>query len=165
MRGMGRPTDQERQEAVKILAERHGITRVDEEYEDGETLLSRAAGCESCLDLLRLLIAAGADVDHADADGCTPLYPPEIVNGDLAMSIGGRFYPERIGSRQWKAFAGDIGLPSDMVSKRLHALWARIIAALPDTLQETRDVLPVPGIIPELKKQILQRTMSLNRNL
>lgn len=40
----------------------------------GKTLLSRAAGCESCLDLLRLLIAAGADVNHADADGCTPLY-------------------------------------------------------------------------------------------
>lgn len=48
----------ERREAVKILAERHGITGVDEVYEDGETLLSRAAGCESCLDLLRLLIAA-----------------------------------------------------------------------------------------------------------
>lgn len=44
MGGMGRPTDTERQEAVKILAERHGITRVDEVYEDGETLLSRAAG-------------------------------------------------------------------------------------------------------------------------
>ena len=74
MRGMGRPTDQERLKAVKTLAERHGITRVDEVYEDGETLLSRAAGCEACLDLLRLLIAAGADVNHADADGCTPLY-------------------------------------------------------------------------------------------
>lgn len=34
----------QRQEAVKTLAERHGITKVDEEYEDGETLLSRAAG-------------------------------------------------------------------------------------------------------------------------
>ena len=65
MRGMGRPTDQERREAVKTLAERHGITRVDEVYEDGETLLSRAAGCESCLELLQLLIAAGADVNHA----------------------------------------------------------------------------------------------------
>lgn len=95
----------------------------------------------------------------------TRFYPPEIVNGNLAMSIGGRFNPERVGSRQWKAFAGDIGLPSDMVSKRLHALWARIIAALPDTLQETQDILPHPGILPELKKQILQRTMSLNRNL
>lgn len=34
-----------RLKAVKILAERHGITRVDDVYEDGETLLSRAAGC------------------------------------------------------------------------------------------------------------------------
>ena len=74
MRGMGRPTDKERREAVKILAERHGITKVDEVYEDGETLLSRAAGCESCLELLRLLIAAGADVNHAGNDGATPLY-------------------------------------------------------------------------------------------
>lgn len=74
MGGMGRPTDQERREAVKILAERHGITNVDELYEDGETLLSRAAGCESCLDLLQLLIAAGADVNHTGSDGATPLY-------------------------------------------------------------------------------------------
>ena len=74
MVGMGRPTDQDRREAVKILAERHGITRVDEVYEDGETLLSRAAGGESCLDLLRLLIVAGADVNHAGNDGATPLY-------------------------------------------------------------------------------------------
>ena len=44
MRGMGSPTDKERREAVKILAESHGITRVDEVHEDGETLLSRAAG-------------------------------------------------------------------------------------------------------------------------
>ena len=44
MRCMGRPTDKDRREAVKILAERHDITRVDEVYEDGETLLSRAAG-------------------------------------------------------------------------------------------------------------------------
>lgn len=64
----------ERREAVKILAERHGITNVDAVYEEGETLLSRAAECESCLDLLRLLIAAGADVNHADNDGATP--PP-----------------------------------------------------------------------------------------
>ena len=41
---MGRPTDTERHEAVEILAERHGITGVDEVYEDGEPLLSRAAG-------------------------------------------------------------------------------------------------------------------------
>lgn len=68
-----KPSEQDRQEAVKILAERHGITRVDEVYEDGETVLSRAAGCESCLELLRLLIAAGADVNHADNDGATPL--------------------------------------------------------------------------------------------
>ena len=53
MNGMSRPTDRERREAVKILAERHGITKVDEAYEDGETLLSRAAGCVSCLDMLR----------------------------------------------------------------------------------------------------------------
>ena len=44
MGGMGRPTDKERHEAIKILAERHGITNVDAVYEDGETLLSRKAG-------------------------------------------------------------------------------------------------------------------------
>lgn len=69
-----RSSERERHEAFKTLAEKYGITRVDEVYEDGETLLSHAAGCESCLDLLRLLIAAGTDVNHADVDGCTPLY-------------------------------------------------------------------------------------------
>lgn len=69
-----KPNEEERREAVKILAEGHGITRVDEVYEDGEALLSRAAGCESCLELLRLLLAAGADVNHAAHDGATPLY-------------------------------------------------------------------------------------------
>ena len=67
-------SEQERQEAIQNLAKMHGITKMDEVYEDGETLLSRAAGCVSCLDLLRLLIAAGADVNHADNDGATPLY-------------------------------------------------------------------------------------------
>lgn len=30
-----KPNEEKRREAVKILAERHGITRVDEVYEDG----------------------------------------------------------------------------------------------------------------------------------
>lgn len=33
----------QRQEAVKTLAERNGITRVDEVYEDGETLIPDVA--------------------------------------------------------------------------------------------------------------------------
>ena len=95
----------------------------------------------------------------------TRFYPPEIVNGDLAMSIGGRYNPERIGSRQWEAFAGNIGLTPAVVAKRLRGIWGNVIAALPDTLQETLALLPAAGILPELKKQILQRTMKLNRNL
>ena len=39
-----RSSERERHEAFKTLAEKYGITRVDEVYEDGETLLSRAAG-------------------------------------------------------------------------------------------------------------------------
>ena len=39
-----KPNEEKRREAVNILAERHGITKVDEVYEDGETLLSRKAG-------------------------------------------------------------------------------------------------------------------------
>ncbi len=74
MSKLHKSSEMERWEAVKTLAERHGISKVDEVHEDGETLLLRAAGCESCLELMRLLIAAGADVNHADADGCTPLY-------------------------------------------------------------------------------------------
>lgn len=95
----------------------------------------------------------------------TRFYPPEIVNGDLAMRIGGRFNPERVGSRQWKAFAEEIGFSPDLVAKRLRALWVRIIAALPDTLQETQGITASAEILPELKKQILQRTMGLNRDL
>lgn len=95
----------------------------------------------------------------------TRFYPPELVNDDLAMSIGGRFNPDRIGMKQWQAFACEIGLTPESVAKRLRVLWANIIAVLPDTLQETQMLLPAPGILPELRKQILQRTLALARKL
>lgn len=95
----------------------------------------------------------------------TRFYPPELGNGDLAMSIGGRFNPDRIGSRQWEAFANDLGLFPSVVAKRLRSLWTNIIASLPDTLESTQSLLPAPGILPELKKQILRRTMDLQRKL
>ncbi len=38
-----KPSEQKRREPVKILAERHGITKVDEVYEDGEPPLMNAA--------------------------------------------------------------------------------------------------------------------------
>ena len=87
-------SEQECREAVKILAERNGITRVDEVYEDGETLMSRAAGCESYLDLLRLLIAAGADANAVDAQGCTALDTAEAAGSGVCARLlrqaGGR---------------------------------------------------------------------------
>lgn len=95
----------------------------------------------------------------------TRYYPAALVNGDLAMSIGGRFNPDKVRTRQWEALAADIGMPAPAVFRRLRSVWANVINALPDTLSAAGDVLLSPGILPELKDQILKRTMRLNRDL
>lgn len=88
----------ERREAVKILAERHGITRVDEVYEDGDerrvdapdpecwfevddeteglTLLTSAASAGHA-ECVRLLLHYGAAPDLEDEIDETPLEAAE----------------------------------------------------------------------------------------
>ncbi len=95
----------------------------------------------------------------------TRYYPAYLVNGDLAMSIGGRINPDKIGAKQWERFAQDIHLPAPVVLRRLRKLWTDIIAHLPDTATAVQQQIGHPGIIPELKAQILDRTLRLAREL
>lgn len=95
----------------------------------------------------------------------TRYYPSYLVNGDLAMSIGGRINPDKIGSKQWERFAQDIHLPAPVVLRRLRKLWTAIIAHLPDTAAAVQQQIDHPAILPDLKAQILARTLHLAREL
>ena len=64
-----KPTGQERQDAIKILAEKYHITNLNKVNRDGETPLMSAAWDEENLDVMRLLITAGADVNMVDELG------------------------------------------------------------------------------------------------
>lgn len=64
-----KPTEQERQDAIKILAEKYHITNLNKVNRDGETPLMSAAWDEENLDVMRLLITAGADVNMVDELG------------------------------------------------------------------------------------------------
>lgn len=64
-----KPTGQERQDAIKILAEKYHITNLNKVNRDGETPLMSAAWDEENLDVMRLLITAGADVNLVDESG------------------------------------------------------------------------------------------------
>lgn len=91
--------------------------------------------------------------------------PTYLVNGDLAMSIGGRINPEKIGGKQWELFAQEIRLPVPVVLRRLRRLWTAIIAHLPDTAAAVQQQTGHPSILPDLKSQILARTLHLTREL
>lgn len=95
----------------------------------------------------------------------TRYYPAYLVNGDLAMSIGGRINPDKIGGKQWERFAQDIGFPAPAVLRRLRKLWTNLIAQLPDTAAAVQQEIGAPSIIPDLKAQILARTLRLTREL
>ena len=73
MGGMGKPTDKERLEAVKIQAEMHGITRVDAE-ELTPLACAASAGHAECV---RLLLHYGAAPDLEDEIDETPLEAAE----------------------------------------------------------------------------------------
>lgn len=94
----------------------------------------------------------------------TRYYPTYLVNGDLAMSIGGRINPEKIGGKQWELFAQEVRLPVPVVLRRLRRLWTAIIAHLPDTAAVQQQIGHA-SILPDLKSQILARTLHLTRGL
>lgn len=62
-------TEQERQDAIKTLAEKYHITDLNAVNQDGETPLMSAAWDEENLEQMRLLITAGADVNLVDELG------------------------------------------------------------------------------------------------
>lgn len=95
----------------------------------------------------------------------TRYYPTYLVNGDLAMSIGGRVNPDKIGRKQWEQFAQDVGLPAPAVMRRLRNLWTKVLLHLPDTADAVQSETGTAGIIPELKAQITERILRLTRAL
>jgi ankyrin repeat protein len=54
-----------------LISKRRNLNKRDED--DGSTMLFRASE-EGNLEVVRLLVEGGADLDKADYDGATPLY-------------------------------------------------------------------------------------------
>lgn len=94
---------------------------------------------------------------------CTLYY--EEFSTDLAMSIGGRSNPDKIGVEQWKNFAQDIGMPEKLVLQEADKTIRRIIDKLPETAEEVSSIVPQKLFIQDLRKFILNRCVLLLRKL
>lgn len=94
---------------------------------------------------------------------CTLYY--DGFSTELAMSIGGRRNPNKIGASQWRKFAQDTALPEKVVMSEVPKLVRRIIDALPATAEEVSRMVPQQAFIIELRMFILNRCMQLLRNL
>lgn len=89
----------------------------------------------------------------------------EEFSQELAMSIGGRRNPDKIGSTQWLRFAEDIGLPVAIVQQQVRYVINRTIDALPLTAEALMAKLPHTAFIADLKKFILNRCILVQRKL
>lgn len=89
----------------------------------------------------------------------------EEFSKELAMSIGGRRNPDKIGLVQWQKFAEDTGLPVALVLQNVNHLIKRIIDALPKTAASLSSELPHTAFIADLKQFILNRCILLQRKL
>ena len=94
---------------------------------------------------------------------CTLYY--DGFSTELAMSIGGRYNPDKIRAAQWKKFALDTGLPEKVVMQAVPKIARRIIDALPATEDEVAGIVPQKAFIHDLRMFILNRCMHLLRNL
>lgn len=94
---------------------------------------------------------------------CTLYY--DGFSRELAMSIGGRRNPDKIGLKQWEQFAADIGIPAKLAV--LHALNTirSIIDSLPAIENELVSIVPQQSFIKDLKKSILSRCLHLLRKM
>lgn len=86
-------------------------------------------------------------------------------NGDLAMNIGGRRNPKRIGKKQWEIFATEIQLPPAFVLKEVQAVIRKVIDQLPITADEINTLTPDKLFVADLKQNILGRCMELLRSI
>lgn len=86
-------------------------------------------------------------------------YP--AFNGDLAMCIGARRNPARIGKKQWEAFAEELLLPKPFVLNKVREVIQNIINYLPDVAAELSPLPVDQSFISDLKQNILHRCMNL----
>lgn len=86
-------------------------------------------------------------------------------NGDLAMNIGGRRNPLRIGKAQWEHFADEIQLPRAFVLKEIQTVMRQVIEQLPNVAEELKETVPDKLFVTDLKQNILQRCMNALRLL
>lgn len=94
---------------------------------------------------------------------CTLYY--EGFSTELAMSIGGRRNPGKIGAQQWDKFAEEIGLPSRLVRQQVQFIINRTISELPQIAAELSALVPQKHFINDLKRFILERCILLQRKL
>lgn len=94
---------------------------------------------------------------------CTMYY--DGFSTDLAMSVGGRNNPDKIGIEQWKKFAQEVGLPEKMVTQEVSKIARQIIDKLPETAAEVTALVPQRAFIEELRRLILNRSMLILRKL
>ena len=94
---------------------------------------------------------------------CTLYY--EGFSSDLAMSIGGRINPDRIGFNQWKNFAQEIGLPEKIIMQEIPKIIRKIIDKLPETAAEAGVIVPQRAFVEDLRQFILNRCIHLLRKL
>ena len=97
-------------------------------------------------------------------DLISTLQYPEF-NGDLAMRIGGRRNPAKIGKKQWEAFAEDVALPKGFVLSEVRKSIRSIISSLPEAAEELVTQPVDQAFISELRQSILRRCISLRRSL
>lgn len=99
-------------------------------------------------------------------DLISTLQYPEL-NGDLAMSIGGRRNPAKIGRKQWEALAATLQLPTAFVLKEVQTTASKVIDHLPDIEGEISPIVDdsAKSFVHDLRQNILQRSMNLLRQL
>lgn len=94
---------------------------------------------------------------------CTLYY--EGFSTELAMNIGSRSNPDKIGVEQWKKFAQEIGLPDKLVLQEAKKIILRTIDALPAIAESVSAIVPQKNFIRDLRKFILNRCILLLRKL
>ena len=97
-------------------------------------------------------------------DLISTLQYPEF-NRDMAMHVGARRNPTKIGQKQWEAFADDVSLPKAFILKEVCNIIRATIDSLPDVAIELSSLPIDQSFISDMRQGILRRCMRLQRSL